>query len=69
MPRITVPDTDLTYFLVPFDAVGNERPDAAHGPTSQRVLRTLADEPVTDVFLMSHGWKGDVLAALDQYNR
>jgi hypothetical protein len=69
MPRIAIPDTDLAYFLVAFDANGRERPDATEGPTSQRVLRACAEEPITDIFLMSHGWKGDVPAAIDQYNR
>jgi hypothetical protein len=29
----------------------------------------LAGEPITDVFLMSHGWQDDVPAARDQYRR
>ena len=36
---------------------------------SEKVLATLRTEPVTDVFLMSHGWQGDVPAALGQYGR
>jgi hypothetical protein len=32
------------------------------------VLKELADNPITDVFLMSHGWMGDVPAAKRQYN-
>ncbi len=34
-----------------------------------KVLAALRDEAVTDVFLMSHGWQGDVPSAIRQYNR
>ena len=32
-------------------------------------METVAREPITDVFLMSHGWKGDVPSAREQYGR
>ena len=45
-------------------------PDARQGSTlSERVKDELRDQPVTDVFFISHGWKGDVPAAKDQYTR
>lgn len=34
-----------------------------------RVTDALAKEPYTDVFLISHGWMGDVPAAIKQYNK
>ena len=34
-----------------------------------RILGELASEPYTDVFLISHGWMGDVPAAVGQYDR
>src|SRR5262249_78147 len=34
-----------------------------------RVDEALAEEPYTDVFLMSHGWMGDAPAAVRQYDR
>ena len=63
-----VPGTDLTYFLIPFDANGIERPWGT-GLVSRRAITRLIDEPITDVFIFSHGWKGDVPAAREQYNR
>ena len=54
------------YHLVSFDAAGKERPEAT-GPYSRELAATLARETPTDVFLLSHGWKGDVPAARRQY--
>jgi hypothetical protein len=58
----------ITYHLIAFDASGNERTDDPHGKMSGNILAALRDEPVTDVFLLSHGWQGDVPSALRQYN-
>lgn len=72
MPYKTVPDTNLSYYLISFDSEGRERPDdpdGARGSLSAKVLEVLAAEPFTDVFMVSHGWKGDVPAAHDQYFR
>ena len=67
MPIETVPGSDIRYYLVAFDKEGNERDEG--GLLSRRVAEAVADtaQPVTDVFLMSHGWMGDVPAARDQY--
>jgi hypothetical protein len=68
----TVPDTDLSYYLVAFDEDGNERtddPDSPSGRLSEIVLEHLRTNPFTDVFLMCHGWKGDLPAAKEQYQR
>jgi hypothetical protein len=73
MPICTVPGhTDLRYFLLTFSADGVERnddPDAPNGLLSGEVGKTLATRAVTDLFLISHGWKGDVPAATEQYGR
>src|SRR5262245_17396807 len=64
----SVPGTNLQYHLIPFDAEGRERPEGGD-LASRRAAAALAAEPVTDVFLMSHGWQGDLPAARDQYGR
>jgi hypothetical protein len=67
MPIEPVPGTDLTYYLIAFDAAGRERTEGSGELLSRRALDVVAREPITDVFLMSHGWKGDVPAAREQY--
>lgn len=69
MPIENVPGTDLQYQLMAFDAEGRERTDDPDGLMSRRALEELAQQPITDVFVMSHGWQGDVPAARDQYGR
>lgn len=65
MPIETVPGTSLNYYLIAFDKDGKERED---GLMRQKIKEALANEPITDAFIMSHGWMGDVPAAKDQYN-
>lgn len=70
MPIRTVPGTDRTYHLVSFDERGHEREDAGgllSTQIRQRVSGTV--DRITDVFFCSHGWKGDVPAAIAQYDR
>jgi hypothetical protein len=67
MPIEQVSGTGLSYHLINFDAVGRERVEPDGEPASRRALTVLAGEPVTDVFLFSHGWQGDVPAARGQY--
>ncbi|MBD2084101.1 hypothetical protein [Coleofasciculus sp. FACHB-542] len=67
MPIETVAGTSLKYYLLSFDATGKER-DESGGLMSQKILEALASEPITDVFIMSHGWLGDIPAARSQYN-
>jgi hypothetical protein len=72
MPVTTIPTVGLQYYLVCVDGTGAERaddPDGVDGLLIPRVEETLAGEPYTDVFLMSHGWMGDVPAAVRQYDR
>ena len=67
--RIDVPDSDLHYHLVSFDQHGAERAtNGAHASDALVALLGNASAPVTDVFLLSHGWKGDVPAAIQQCN-
>jgi hypothetical protein len=68
MPIETVPGTSLKYYLVTFDASGNEG-DESDGKISQKLLEVLANEPITDVFIFSHGWLADIPAARRQYNK
>jgi len=70
MPIETVPNTNLQYFLIAHDASGVERTDDPDGGIlSSRVEEVIAEQGVTDVFLMSHGWKGDLPAAREQCNQ
>lgn len=70
MPIRHVPNTNppLEYYLIAFDDQGRERREQDNSLLSEKVLQVIRDEPVTDVFLMSHGWRGDVPAAVSQYD-
>jgi len=63
-----IPDTDIEYGLISFDADGKERPE---GTTlmSQQLIEKVKRDAITNVFFFCHGWKGDLPAARDQYNR
>ncbi len=63
----TVPGTSTQYYLIAFDADGRERADDPDGLMSTRALDAMRAEKATDVFLLSHGWKGDIPAAKAQY--
>jgi hypothetical protein len=71
MPTRQIPNTDVKYELIIYDAYGKERRDADGTFLSERVCTNAANAspPITDVFFSSHGWKGDVPAAIDQYDR
>ncbi|HLO50202.1 MAG TPA: hypothetical protein VK211_17440 [Kamptonema sp.] len=68
MPIEKVPNTSLNYYLIAFDKDGNERDEADRKKLSEQIFSALANESITDVFLMSHGWMGDIPAARNQYN-
>ena len=68
MPIEKVDNTDLTYYLVCYDKDGKEQTDNG-GLLSDRVRAAIQNDPITDVFIMSHGWRGDIPAAREQYNR
>jgi hypothetical protein len=69
MPIETTPDTETKYYLIAFDAEGNERTDDPDGLMSDVVMTALRAEPVTDLFFLSHGWQGDIPSARIQYNK
>jgi hypothetical protein len=70
MPIHSVPNTDLEYALISFDKNGNERREPSGSLLSEVAVERLRDAArgITDVFVMSHGWKGDIPAAVSQYN-
>jgi len=63
-----IPQTDIDYGLISFDADGKERPEGAT-LMSQQLIEKAKRDAVTNVFFFCHGWKGDLPAARDQYNR
>ena len=65
MPVETVPST---YYLICYDGGGAERLEQGRR-LSDEVSAEVANEPVTDVVILSHGWNGDVPAARSQYQR
>jgi hypothetical protein len=72
MPFETIPGTTEQYALLCFDKDGKERsddPDGIGGSLSKALVARAASDQPSHVFLFSHGWKGDVPAAKDQYNR
>lgn len=71
MPIRRVPGTEVDYFLISYDAEGRERAEPDGTMLSQAALGRVADASagITDVFFTSHGWKGDVKAAVEQYDR
>lgn len=69
MPIRRVENTDLSYYLICFKAEGKERTSDPDGLMTQRVLDALKSEPITDVFVMSHGWLGDIKDAVEQYDK
>jgi hypothetical protein len=64
----TIPGTDIQYGLMSFDADGYERHEQS-GPMSRALIDNATADSITNVFFFCHGWKGDVPAAKDQYNR
>ncbi len=71
MPIHAIPGTSSSYWLICFDKHGAERNDPAggHAYLSERIFSEARKQQPTDIFLSSHGWKGDVPAAKDQYDR
>jgi hypothetical protein len=67
MSIFQVPETSLQYYLLSFDALGNECLEPDGTKMSQSLVQVLASEAITDVFIFSHGWLGDVPAAHKQY--
>ncbi len=64
----SVPNTNLPDFSVPYNENGNEQPGTTGTFVSDTILRELRDRPITDVFIFSHGWRGDIDDAKEQYD-
>ena len=72
MPFRTIPNTTTEYALLSFDADGRERtddPQGVGGRLSAAILDRARASAPSHIFLFSHGWKGDVASATDQYDR
>lgn len=69
MPIRQIPNTNQSYYLINFDSKGQERAADDGRVLSQLVLDELKNQPVTDVFVMSHGWLGDIDDAQAQYDK
>lgn len=67
MPFRAIPGSDERYALLAFDADGGERAEADGAALSAQLLASA--EAPSDIFLELHGWKGDVPAAIEQYDR
>lgn len=64
-----VPGTQFQYYLINYDQNGNERFGGQEGVSSSGMLDEFKTGGYTDVIIMSHGWMGDVPAAINQYDR
>ena len=70
MPIRTVPGQEARYFLLCFDKDGLEQREHDGTLLSGQVLQAVKSHPPpTDVIIISHGWMGDVDAAIAQYDR
>jgi hypothetical protein len=65
--RHTVHGRPVEYWLVEFDKHGNEKLDSGE-LASHEILRELKESNATDVFVISHGWKGSWEGAQAQYD-
>ena len=61
-----LPGTNIHYCLIAFDEHGLEQ---ANAQVSAQLVDLLQQREITDVFILMHGWKGDVPAAQAQYRR
>ncbi len=71
MPVRTIPGTNVQYHLINFDADGVERAESDGTMLSAEVRARIASstDPISDVFFCSHGWQGDIPAAIAQYDK
>jgi hypothetical protein len=69
MPKRTIEKENVDYYLVCYDSAGHERREE-DGTLLSETLRThfTTTAGITDVFVISHGWKGDIPAAITQYD-
>ena len=66
-PTDDVPGTGLGYYLLAFDDQGRSGPTTRGARSAGSSRMPWRTEPVTDVFLFSHGWQGDMPSARRQY--
>ncbi|MEU1970478.1 hypothetical protein ABZ477_02380 [Microbacterium sp. NPDC019599] len=64
-----IPGKSQSYHLISYDKKGREQRDADGGVASDAALEAVKAPGVTDVFMMSHGWQGDYVDAVSQYDR
>jgi hypothetical protein len=69
MPLERLPESETVYYLVAYDGEGQERTDDPDGLMSKRAVELLSSEPITDVFVASHGWMGAIPDAERQYGK
>jgi hypothetical protein len=70
MPFQRIAQGDLRYALINFDDKGRERTDDPQGGVFSRAIEEYVRQTQpSHILLFSHGWKGDVPAAIEQYNR
>jgi hypothetical protein len=67
MPLRHIEKVDVDYYLMLLDEKGEERPE--NGRQLSAAIKQAVQDGVTDVFITSHGWKGDIPAAIRQYDR
>lgn len=69
MPYRTIPDTDVSYFMLVVDERGTENaqdPDASNGYLSDDLLDAAVQ--ATDVFIQIHGWHQGARQAFGQFD-
>jgi hypothetical protein len=70
MPVRKIEGTDIEYYLIVLDENGNERRESDGTLLSKTISKRIKapESSITDIFLMSHGWMGDIPAAIKQYD-
>lgn len=71
MPKRDLPTVQASYYLLSVDEDAREVPDpqVPGGKTSDSVIEAVKASVTTDVFIWSHGWKGDLPGAYEQYDK
>lgn len=71
MPKRDIPAIQASYYLLSVDEDAREVPDPQlpDGKTSDSAIEAVKASATTDVFIWSHGWKGDVPGAYEQYDK
>lgn len=67
MPLRRIGEAGPDYYLLLLDSDGNERREQ-NGSLLSTTLAEAVRDGVSDVFMSSHGWEGDIPMAIGQYN-